>query len=315
MAVYNMKLVIFYLTNQERHFTFEHYVRMINESRLKNLWEIIILANNDNLDFYKGILNNTDIQHSEFLFAPDNNYLNKVNFAIQYAKERHIPYMMKCDNDVFIRGRTLDYMIDNLEALNDPKNLTIGPELSSGIPCVEYFSDDFLNETERAELQKRFLQTELTDIWGATYTHHNRFTTGATKWDGMGFFADVKKNAHHYKGIHPVRVNISAQQYLNSCIINNKGKFYENRDLSIIRDDTSPYLCNTIFCIRTDIYDKIVTDQSLYVDPFDEVPVNKYAWNNSAAHLFVRNGFGIHMCYNTIPNNRSYEFDFCSKFF
>lgn len=310
-----MKLVIFYLTNQSRHFTFEHYVRLLNESRLKNLWEIIVLSDSNDLDFYRYILNTTDITHSEFNFDSNNNYLNKVHFAIKYAKEKNIPYMMKCDNDIFLRGRTLDFMIDNLESLNDPKNLTIGPELSSGIPCVEYFAEDFLNESERAELERHYLHTELIDIWGATYRHHNRFTIGATKWDGRGFLNDVKQNAHHYKGIHPVRVNKNAILYLNSCIINNKRKFYENRNLSIIRDDISPYLCNSIFCIRTDTYERVVNDGSLYVDAFDEVPLNKYAWINSTAHLFIRNGFGIHMCYNTVANNIVYENEFCSKFF
>ena len=85
--------------------------------------------------------------------------------------------------------------------------------------------------------------------------------------------------------------------------------------MSIIEDNISPYLCNSVFCIRTDIYETIINDKSLYVDDFDEVPLNKYAWNNSTTHLFVKNGFGIHMCYNTIPNNIAYEVNFCLKFF
>jgi hypothetical protein len=313
-----MKLVIFYLTDSARHYTFNNFINLLNESNLKHLWEIIILSNHNDIDFYREILNKTDLNHKEFIPIHTNdisNYLIKVNFAINYAKDNNIPYMMKCDNDIYLRGRTLDFMIENLELLNNNINLTIGPELSSGIPCVEYFSEDFLEEGERNSLHNLFLQTEFTDIWGARYTHHNKFTRGASKWDGREFLNDVKQNPHHYKGIHPVRVNIDAQQYLNTCIINNKHKFYEDRQLSVIEDNISPYLCNSIFCIRTDIYEKIVGDRSLYVDDFEEVPLNKYAWNNSLTHLFVRNGFGIHMCYNTIPNHISYEVDFCGKFF
>ena len=310
-----MKLVVFYLTDARRHFTFEHYVNLLNESKSKSLWELIVLSTSNDLEFYREILNRTAIKHSEYTFSEHNNYLNKVNFAIRYAKEHNVPYMMKCDNDIFIRGRTLDYMIDNLELLDSTSNLTLGPVLSNGIPCVEYFREDFLNDGQNNELCKLFLGTHMYDIWGATYSHHNAFTLQATNWDGRAFLNDVKQNSHHYKGIHPIRINISAQQYLNNCIVENKGAFYEDKKLSIIEDNVSPYLCNSIFCIKSDVYEKLVNDSSLYVDDFDEVPLNKYAWNNSMTHVFVKNGYGIHMCYNTIPNNIAYEMDFCSKFF
>lgn len=309
------KLVIFYLTNSDRHFTFPHYVKLLNESQHKSEWEIIILTHHNDAQFYMSALNNTDIKHNVFNFPDHNNYLLKANFAVQYAKQNNIPYMMKCDNDLFIRGRTLDYMIDKLELLEDPTNLTLGPCLSSGIPCVEYFMEQYLTDSENHELKKKFLQTRFEDIWGAKYTHHNKLTIEAETWDGKAFFADVKNNTHHYRGIHPIRVNLDAINYLNECIMNNKDKFYEDKELSIIRDDTSPYLCNSIYCIKTSTYESLLTDQSLYVDPFDEVPLNKYAWKTNAAHLFVKHGYGIHMHYNTIPGNIERERVFCESFF
>jgi len=81
-----MKIVLFYLTNSNRHFTFDKYVNFLNESNFKNIWEIIVLSDSDNIDFYKNILNNTNINHSEFDFDPHNNYLTKVNFAIKFHK-------------------------------------------------------------------------------------------------------------------------------------------------------------------------------------------------------------------------------------
>lgn len=310
-----MKLVIFYLTSSDRHFTFPHYVKFLNESEKKNEWEIIILTHHDDESFYKSQLEDKNINYNIFRFDDHNNYMVKANFALNYAKQNSIPYMMKCDNDLFFRGRTLDYMIDNLHMLDDDKNLTLGPCLSSGIPCVEYFMDDYLSKQEQTTLKNKFLETEFEDIWGASYIHHNKYTRGATSWDGHAFFADVTKNTHHYKGIHPIRVNLDAINYLNDCIIANPKPFYENKDLSLIRDTTAPYLCNSVYCIKTSNYDKIINDSSLYVDCFDEVPLNKYAWKTSAAHLFVRHGYGIHMHYNTIPGNIQRERIFCQKFF
>jgi hypothetical protein len=310
-----MKLVIFYLTNKDRHFTFPHYVKFLNESQKKTDWEIIILTHDNDADFYKSVLAGTDINNKIIKFPEGNNYLLKANFALQYAKSNSIPYMMKCDNDLFFRGRTLDYMIDNLHLLDDDSNLTLGPCLSSGIPSIEYFIPDYLSADEKKTLEGKFLETQLQDIWGARFSHHNAFTTAAAEWDGHGFFADVSKNTHAYKGIHPVRVNVDAINYLNDCIIGNPQPFYNDRELSIIRDDKSPYLCNSVYCIKTSNYDKILNDQSLYIDCFDEVPLNKYAWRTSSAHLIVRHGYGIHMHYNTIPGNLERERLFCEKFF
>ena len=59
----------------------------------------------------------------------------------------------------------------------------------------------------------------------------------------------------------------------------------------------------------------IIWNQSLYVDAFEEVPLNKYAWINNMNHLFIKNGFAIHMYYNWKYNHMSYEEDFCNKFF
>jgi len=310
-----MKLLLFYLSDNGRHFTFPHFVNLIKESTLQQDWKLIVLTHDDNVDFYRTILSYTTIQYDVFSFSSYQNYLEKVRFAIQYAKQYSFPYMMKCDNDLFYRGRTLDYMINHLELLEDPTNLTLGPVLSSGIPCIEYFANDFLNESDRNTLYHKFLETRMVDMWGAPYSHLNKFTKEATVWNGFDFLNAVKQNSHYYKGIHPIRINLDAIQYLNQCIIKNKEAFYENKDLSIIYDSTSPYLCNSVFCIKTSTYDTIVHDSTLYVDDFDEVPLNKYAWKMGTSHLFVKHGYGIHMYYNTIPNHRAYEKVFCESFF
>ncbi len=309
-----MKLVIFYLTNADRHFTFKPFINFLEESKCKADWELLVLTHDNDNDFYSSSLKDTNINYSVHNFHPHNNYLVKANFAAKYATEKGIPYMMKCDNDLFFRGITLDYMINNLELLDNPENLTLGPCLSSGIPCVEYFMEDYLNEEQRETLKSKFLETEFQDIWGASYTHHNKFTKQADSWDGHAFFKDVRKNNHHYKGIHPIRINLDAINYLNDQIILNKQPFYESVPSGIIRDSTSPYLCNSVYCIKTSTYNTILNDNSLFVDCYDEVPLNKYAWKTNAAHLFVRNGYGIHMHYNTIPGNISRERIFNERF-
>ena len=89
----------------------------------------------------------------------------------------------------------------------------------------------------------------------------------------------------------------------------------EDYELDIIRNNDAPYLCNSIFCIRTDTYKKIVEDNTLYVDSYEEVPLNKYCWKNNMNHLFVKNGFAIHMYYNWKNNHINSEKIFCDAFF
>jgi hypothetical protein len=43
--------------------------------------------------------------------------------------------------------------------------------------------------------------------------------------------------------------------------------------------------------------------------------VNKYAWQNNMNHLFVKNGYAIHMYYNWKNNHIAYENEFCKRFF
>jgi len=288
---------------------------MLNSSIYKNDWTLMILTHTNDESFYKSQLEQYNFNNLIINIPEHNNYLNKTFIASDFAEKNNIPYMMKCDNDIFFKGETLDYMIDNLHLLESNNYLTLGPVLSSGIPCIEYFKEQFLDKETSDNLDKLFLKTAFYNRDGATYDFLNKHTINETKWDKDEFFKSVKLMNHHYKGIHPIRINEESLQYLNEYIIKNKNKFFENNDKSIIYDNTSPYLCNSIYCIKSDTYKKILSDGSLFVDSFDEVPLNKYAWKNNMGHLFVKNGFAIHMYYNWKSNHLNYEINFCNKFF
>lgn len=311
-----MKLLIFYLSCNERHYTFPNFIRLLNESKYKNEWILFILSHSDDYEFYENELKNVSIQYVIMANIPLLlNYLVKIRTAIKLAEENNIPYMMKCDNDIFITSQTLDYMIDNLSILDGNKHLTLGPTLSSGIPCVEYFINQYLSDDEEEKMKAYFLETSFYDRDGVEYSTLNKNTLESKSWDKNQFFNDVKSIPHYYKGIHPIRINIDAILYLNKCILNNKEKFFNSNPEGLILDDSSPYLCDSIFCIKTDIYKKIIYDETLYVDPYDEVPLNKYAWKESMNHVFVKNGFGIHIIYNWFPAIDGYEKNFVNELF
>lgn len=315
MVYYTMKLTIFYLTSDSRHYTFNYFVNLLKSSNRKNEWSLLILTHSNDEAFYNNGLNGTGIRFNTLNVPSHDNYMTKVKYAVEHAENNNTPYLMKCDNDIFITSQTLDYMIDNLSILDNSTHLTLGPTLSSGIPGVEYFITQYLSESEKNTLNNKFLETQFYNRDGAVYTHLNEFTTNSSVWDKNSFFENVRYMEHHYKGIHPIRINYDAIHYLNTCILDNKDKFFKTIPTSLILNDTSPYLCDSIFCIKTDIYKKIIYDSSLFVDAYDEVPLNKYAWNNSMKHAFVENGFGIHILYNWYSNLSEYENNFCEHLF
>ena len=310
-----MKLVLFYLTSNSRHYTFSHFIKLLDQSKKKDDWELLVLTHSADQEFYANNLNNATIKSTIINVPSHNNYMIKVKVAIEFAEKNNTPYLMKCDNDTFINSQTLDYMINNLSILDGKEYLTLGPTLSSGIPGVEYFMDQYLTESDKDELKKIFIKSQFYNRDGAIYTNLNEHTIGSESWNKDNFFNSVKQMNHHYKGVHPIRVNYEAIDYLNKCILNNKEKFFNTQPTSLILNDLSPYLCDTIFCIRTDTYKKIIYDTSLFVDDYDEVPLNKYAWRESMKHVFVENGFAIHMLYNWYNNLSEYEMNFTSKLF
>jgi hypothetical protein len=288
---------------------------MLKDSKYKTEWLLLVLTHSNDQPFYQNVLNDSGIQSTIVNVSEDNNYMTKCHTAVSISETINTPYMMKCDNDVLLPAQTLDYMIENLSLLDDPKHLTLGPVLSSGIPGVEYFAREFLSDDQRVELEKKYLQTTFYDRDGAQYSYLNAHTTQTNQWNCASFFEGVKQSAHHYKGVHPIRFNMDAIAYLNECILNTKLKFFNCKPDGIHMDPISPYLCDTIFCIRRDIYKSIINDPSLFVDGYDEVPLNKYAWMHGLSHLFTKNGFAIHILYNWFDTIFEYEQDFCTKLF
>jgi hypothetical protein len=310
-----MKLLIAYLTGEERHFTFEHFVSLVSKSSRTAEWKLCVLSHTADLEVYKRAVQGTSID-AEYHFVPLNseNYMNKMRKAVERAKENAIPYLLKCDNDVFFSAETLEYMIDSLDELKKGTHLTLGPTLTTGVPSIEYFLQDYCTKEECAELESIFLQTDMYSIGGVDYTSLNKFTYGADTWEPSAFFESVKAFPHYYKGVHPVRFSGPAQKKIHEILVKRSDVFLPGRSMSLISDTTSPYLCDSCYCVSVDTYDTIIRDRTHFVDDYDEVPLNSYAQKNGLGHLFVRNGFGVHMYYNWITGHRDFEREFCAQF-
>lgn len=302
-----------YLTDMLRPFAFPHFVRNFSSCSYLHDIHILVLTHNNDAHVYHEQLKDTKINYRIAQVEQEKNYLRKIAVTLQYMSDNQIPYLMKHDNDIVMSGHLYDYLYKNLECLQDEKNLVLTPTLTSGIPTCDIFLEDFCSEQEKDTMGRLFLRYTHGPLWGTDYTELNSHTVGAASWNARAYYAAVKERTHHYKGIHPVRMEKDAIITLNQYVLEKKDKIFAKGDYTLSYDSESPYFCNSIFCIRADIYQKILQRQDLYVDSFDEVPLNKWRDMFQLNLVIVRNGVAIHPIYNTIENYLSLEKDFFDK--
>ena len=309
------KILIGYLTDKRRLYSFEQFVNFLNKIKFKQKIKLLILLNiyskkDETKKFLDNIINKklVNVDYEIISFENKNNYIEKIKYLINYGKNNNFKYCLKYDNDLIINNYTLDYLIENASILENPDNLFISPILSSGIPTVDLFIDCFFDEKEKDNIKNIFKNTVMpNNLWGCDYSKLNKHTVEATEWDINKYLDTLDSLKCHFKGIHPIRINKEAISYMNSIILKYKHKIYEKQDYKMKITNTFPYFCNSIFLIKTKIYDKIVTDETLFVDAFDEVPVNKYCKLNKLNSIFIMNSFSIHPIYNSIKNYSNLE--------
>jgi hypothetical protein len=305
------KLLIFYLTSNDRYFVFDRFKDELIKSKKVEHIKFLIVNSNPDFSYYESKLLGTNIDYDfAHVECPQNNYLPKVHYTIDYAKGKGINYIMKCDNDVIIPAYTLDFIHENLQKLGG-KNLTISPTLSTGIPSVEYFIESLFKEEEVLDIRKEFSKCVFNIQGGIMdYTFLNGLFTD--NWEYRKYFQILDSHINSlpdsgngrtingyskfYKGIHPVRHGFG-NELINNLIIKYKDNFFKEKECSLF-SDPNPYLCNMCFCIKTEDYDDLINKKNLLIDGCDEVPLNRFRWDNGLNHLIVKNGLAIHITYN-----------------
>jgi len=277
-------------------------LKNIKEENKKNLHITFAIENNADLNLfnsYKEDLIKSGIDCSITIFNQGFNYMDKINQSVNFNSE----YTLKFDEDIYLSNYIWDYLIENVDILNDSQNLLLSPLLSCGIPTVDLFIEDYFDEQDKNTIKTCFKNTVMPhDWWGCVYQSLNAYTVQSKEWNSDRFYEGVNRINHHYKGIHPVRSNANANILVNDLIWKDLSKLTTKNNYYIENYKKYPYMCNSCFVIKTDVYRNIVNNKSLFRDPFDEVPVNLYKQINNLNFCFIRNGLGIHYLYNSVPN-------------
>jgi len=236
----------------------------------------------------------------EFDSRNNYNYMMKIIFALDKNHE----FSIKHDEDCFMTTESWDKFFNNIENMESNDLMTTGA-ISSGIPTVEMFIENHAPEIKE-KVYEIFKNVKLANH-GADYTSLNY---DYKDWDSDIFYERVTNFDHYYKGIHPIRVNFEALKIINDHIIQNFDKVMSLKSCPVIKDNCKyPYFCNNIFGIRTEDWKKIVSSRELYVDNFDEVPLNKYRILHNKNFVFDTGIPIIHTMYNWSPEF-VYEKDF-----
>jgi hypothetical protein len=266
------------------------------KSKNKELIKVVLIGG-ENPNFVKTIIEDliTSNIDSEYVFIPKdgNNYMNKIKYCVNNT---NFEYSCSMDEDILLSNFLWDYIIENVSVLDSENNLFLSPLISNGIPSVDLFIDDFFNKDDKEIIHKIFQETTIDNYWGVDYSSLNK---ERRVWDYYDYYNDVKKLNHFYKGIHPVRISYDAHKKIAEVVCENSEKIISNCDFNI-EQHKFPYFCNSFFLIKTSVWREIINNDELYRDMFDEVPLNLYMQKNDLSMCLIRNGFCIHMAYNTI---------------
>jgi hypothetical protein len=225
------------------------------------------------------------------------NYRAKLFRSFDFASD----YTIKLDEDIFCTAETIDYMIDNAPTAITDKNFILTPLLSTGIPTTDRFMSTNFSADEISDMGKLFTNVLFGQLWGGDYSPLNKHTIGQSDWIPSKFFETVETLQTCFKGIHPIRLSSQAQTKMNYYVMKNISKMTRT-DFHIVNVDY-PYICNSFFMIKTDVWKALLQDQSLWVDLYDEVPLNLYMKRNNKSMAIVENTFVVHPSYNTIGDS------------
>jgi hypothetical protein len=242
----------------------------------------------------------------------DDTYIDKVRIAHQ----SDLPYTCKWDDDVFINRYVWDFMIENIQVVDQPDTAVLAPIISNGMPSVELFVEDFLTESETKYVHDIFLRDNIVrDMWLCNYEDVYTGIQNMKEWDGKEFWRLVHVNnpikppcpqPWYYinaKGIHPARFSYDYNMFAANHAINNQDMLMQPREYSLGKYK-SPYFCNNLFMSRTEFY---VTSQTIFFDHWDEGQMTTLMNARNQSPTYVRNSYGIQPAYGCTNKQREIE--------
>lgn len=281
---------------------FHLHAALKDRSDLQKKIKIVFACTGRNLIALKNIKNTYSTLYDIDVFECDGEYTKKIDAILSYYLASQYEYFVKHDEDVFVSPPSWVALLDSApQVLAESKNLLLSVNLSTGIPSWSRFLGLFFTPKEQRLVAAKLALSALpNECWGNNYQYLNQQIAARDVWDEDAYWNDVNGLGYDYRGIHPVRLDIWYANYLNKKIISNYQNFLEHSvDHEVTKIDDR-YFCNSFFCMDYRQYRDIWNNKSLFVDPFDEVPINRYAVLNNLDICFIEDSLAIHIIYNSV---------------
>jgi|LakMenE18May11ns_1017448.scaffolds.fasta_scaffold9959581_22 hypothetical protein len=249
----------------------------------------------------------------------DDEYIHKV----ELAHKSEFEYSCKWDDDTFINSHVWDYIIENVNILDQSDVSVLIPIIQNGIPTVDFFIDDFLNEEQKNYFRKIFLTEGVKNnlgIWGCNYNKVQQYIENQTKWDyedywkfmdGFNPIENINLPAYMQlaKGFHPARFSHRYNMEIAKTFIQNQDLIFNKRQYSLMHYNTV-YFCNNLTFIKTEFWKE---SQSTFKDGWDEGQMNVYSKIKNMHPVYVRNSCGIHMAYGCTEGQKDIEQEYINN--
>lgn len=254
----------------------------------------------------------------QLILYTDSDYLSRV----RTAQNTDYKYSCKLDDDVLISRHVWDYLIDNLDKIDNYKTPILAPILTNGMPSVDLFIEDFLSDIDKKIAHDILLRGSIVEnMWGLNYSRINEKIKSMKKWNGREYWdfvstvdTDWEKNnvPWHYfnvRGVHPSRFSYEYNMFIASKVFENQNKFF-NKNEYYLDTFTAPYFTNNMFISETKFWKDTL---SLLFDGWDEGQLSYRILMDRSKVLYVRNGFGIHMAYGMTDRHMLIEQEYINK--
>lgn len=227
------------------------------------------------------------------------NYMARTRDALNTESQ----YSCRLDDDIFMSSHVWDFLLSNIHKLEDQSVGAITPILTAGIPTVDYFILDFLDNTAITEIYKIFKQDNiLRSCWGIDYSNLYNNIEAMPNWNPDVFYAELANHSTPFKGVHPIRFSDNASIFISQYVVDNFDRFMSKHKYHM---DPMKGVHNTHpFVFRTDTWKQSL--EQMY-DDFDELSLNVYMLTRNMTTYIIRNGYAIHMAYGCIPSQQYIE--------
>lgn len=291
------------------------------DSKNKQKIHLVAFFHQINLDEWINILN--PVVQSGIMVSTVPLDTNDYTVKMQVVQQSTADYICKWDDDVFVNRYVWDYMIENVNQLDNSNISVIAPTLSNGMSSVELFIKDFLLDSEIKQVHDIFLRDNIDpNIFGCNYHKIYEYISNLKDWDGDAYWKlldehDPTTDKHvpwYYKivkGVHPARFSYDYNMYIANHAIKNKDIVLQKQDY-YLEQYITPYFCNNLFVSKKEFY---INAQQLFFDHWDEGQLTLYAMQQNMAPAYIRNCYGIHMAYGCTTNQKEIEMYYLKNLF